>query len=273
MHPKYLLEQHGIDPKKSLGQNFLADDNLLAAIADAAELGPADHVLEIGPGTGALTRHLARAAGEVVAVELDDRLLPILEQQLADYHNVRIVHGDILALEPANWFGNAPYKVVANVPYYITGAILEHLLSGAVKPSRMVLTVQKEVAERITAEPPAMSLLAVSVQLYGQPEIVMELKAGAFWPRPEVDSAVVRIDLKRDRLLPLAEEHDFFRLVKAGFSQKRKQIQKNLRSLGYDKRAVSMMLDRADIDGRRRAETLTIGEWLALYQTIRAASA
>jgi 16S rRNA (adenine1518-N6/adenine1519-N6)-dimethyltransferase len=265
MHPKTLLQRYQLEPKQSLGQNFLFDDEILARIATTADLSPHDHVLEIGPGLGALTRHLAQTAVHVRAIELDERLLPVLHNELAYFDNVDIIHGDILAQNPANLF-DGPYKVIANVPYYITGAILRHLLTAVHKPTLMVMTVQKEVAERITAVPPNMSLLAVSVQFYGTVQISHIIKAGAFWPRPDVDSAVIRLDLYDEPLLPLAEEEAFFRLVKAGFSQKRKQLHKNLRGLGFTKEVVEGVLAEAGVDGRRRAETLTIEEWTAVYR-------
>ncbi len=261
-HPKDILQQHGLEPKKSLGQNFLFDENVLRRIVDAAELGPEDAVLEIGPGLGSLTKLLAETAVSVTTVELDERFIPILRLELAPYPHVRLVHGDILEQDPAGWF-SGPYKVVANVPYYITGAILRHLLEGAHKPTLLVLTVQKEVAERVTAVPPNMSLLAASVQFYGRAEKVADIKAGSFWPAPEVDSAVLRIALHETLPSP-ASEQVFFRLVRAGFSQKRKQLQKNLRQLGLDKQEIGEMLQEAGVDGRARAETLTMTQWQAL---------
>ncbi len=269
MHPKHLLQQFGLEPKKSLGQNFLFDEAVLGRIVAAGGVTAVDRVLEIGPGLGSLTRLLAQTAAAVTAVELDERLLPILRRELQEFENVRLVHGDILAQNPADWFFR-PYKVMANVPYYITGAILRHLLSAAVKPSRMVLTVQKEVAERLTAVPPHMSLLAVSVQFYGQAQIVDTIKAGAFWPRPAVDSAVIRIDLEGTQMNTddADFERAFFRLVRAGFSQKRKQLQKNLRQLGLDKRRIGEILEKVGVDGRRRAETLTLAEWRQLNDAI-----
>lgn len=264
-HPKEILKQYHLEPKKSLGQNFLFDENVLWRIVAAAEVGPTDHVLEIGPGLGALTGLLAETAAAVTAVELDDRLLPILRDELASFRNVRLIHGDILAHDPAALF-NGPYKVVANVPYYITGAILRHLLSAAHKPTMMVLTVQKEVAERVTAVPPHMSLLAVSVQFYGSITQTATLRAGAFWPRPDVDSAVIRLDLRQNSPPDPAFEANFFRIVRAGFSQKRKQLHKNLRQLGLNKTEIDTILAQAHIDGTRRAETLTVTEWLTLTQ-------
>ena len=275
MHPKALLDQYGLSPKQSLGQNFLSDEGLLARIVAAADLSPDDEALEVGPGLGALTRPLARVARRVVAVELDGRLLPVLESELAGLENVELVHGDVLELDPTDWFA-APFVVVANVPYYITGAILRHLLSGRPRPRRLVMTVQREVADRLTARPPEMSLLAVSVQYYGRVRLVSTVKAGAFWPRPGVDSAVVRIDVDERHLGGAGEqggqgagetaEAAFFRLVRAGFSEKRKQLKNNLRGLGLGDEAIAAALAAAGIDGRRRAETLTIEEWERLSQ-------
>ena len=270
MHPKQLLERYQIEPKKSLGQNFLHDEGLLARIVAAAELSPDDEVLEVGPGLGALTRVLARAARRVVAVELDGRLLPVLASELAELGHVELVHGDVLELDPADWFA-APYVVVANVPYYITGAILRHQLGGRPQPRRLVLTVQREVADRLTARPPEMSLLAVSVQYYGRVRLVSTVKAGAFWPRPEVDSAVVRIDVESrhlDKRSAVEAEAAFFRVVRAGFSEKRKQLKNNLRQLGLGDEAIAAALERAGIDGRRRAETFTVEEWEGLSGAI-----
>lgn len=268
-HPKKLLEQYGIDAKKSLGQNFLYDENLLQRIVNAAEVSTADTVLEVGPGLGALTKQLAEVAHKVIAVELDDRLLPVLHNELRPYPHVQVIHGDILEQDPTALFREEKsYKVVANVPYYITGAILRHLLEAPAKPSKMVLTVQKEVAERLTAEPGNMSILAVSVQFYGRAELVTHLAAGAFYPRPNIDSSVLLIDLtQRDSAAAqVDDESSFFRLVKVGFSQKRKQLHKNLRGLGYNKEEITQALQQAGIDGRRRAETLSVAEWVALYQ-------
>ncbi len=269
-HPKYILQQYQIEPKKSLGQNFLFDENVLGRIVAAAQLEATDQVLEIGPGLGALTLLLAEKVQRLVAVELDERFIPILHTAVHNLPHVEISQGDILEQNPANLF-DQPYKVVANVPYYITGAILRHLLQASHKPTLMVLTVQKEVAERLTAVPPHMSLLAVSVQFYGRVQRLSIIKAGAFWPRPDVDSAVVRIALVDDetRPLPLTEERAFFRLVKAGFSQKRKQLKNNLRQLELSRDEVSRVLERVKIDGRRRAETLTLSEWIALHKSIR----
>ena len=204
MDVRALLEQWNLQPSKGLGQNFLTDQAALAKIVAAAELTPDDIVLEVGAGLGTLTRQLARKAGHVVAVELDQRLMPVLQSVLSDLDNVTLIQGDILALDPATLVNAASaqhpassiqYKVVANLPYYITSAVLRHLLEASLKPQRMVLTVQREVAERIVAQPGQMSLLAVSVQFYGRPRRLFRIKPGSFFPSPSIESAVVRVDL------------------------------------------------------------------------------
>lgn len=267
-----LLRRFDLKPRKSLGQNFLLDEGALAKVAAAAELTPNDTVLEIGPGLGSLTRHLAQAAARVVAVELDQNLLAPLEYVLAGYPNVEIVHGDILDLQPSTLNLPTGYKVVANIPYYLTSAVLRHLLEAQARPDRLVLTVQKEVAQRLCATPGAMSLLAVSVQFYSEPRIVARLSAGAFYPQPEVDSAVVRLDVRARPAVDVPETDAFFRVVKAGFSQKRKQLRNALGAgLGLSSEAIEALLAQAGIDPKRRAETLTLDEWGKLAHAWRAA--
>ncbi|MBE7514549.1 MAG: ribosomal RNA small subunit methyltransferase A [Anaerolineales bacterium] len=252
-------------PKKSLGQNFLHDPHALGKIVAAAELTSDEAVLEIGAGTGALTVPLAQTNAPITAVEIDERLIPILAQQLADFPNVRIVHTDILDHDPARLVGEMPYVVVANLPYYITSLILRGLLERASrKPRRLVLTIQQEVAERITAKPGDMSLLAVSVQFYGVPKIVGRISAGAFFPRPEVDSAILRVDLHPTPAIAI-DEAAFFTVVRAGFAQKRKQLKNALGSgLGISHPEAAAILTAAGIDPARRAETLTLPEWGAV---------
>ena len=271
MHPKEILERYGIDPKKSLGQNFLFDQRLLERIAAVADLEPNDQVLEVGPGLGSLTAVLARRTARVVAVELDDRLLPVLQHQAeTSWSNVTIVHDDILAWNPAQAFDvGSRYKVVANVPYYITGAILRHLLTASPRPDRLVLTVQKDVAERIVASPPKMSLLSVSVQIFGEARIAFNLASGSFYPKPKVASSVVDIDLtapSKHSLEAILDIDRFFKIAKAGFSQKRKQILNNLKPLAGGRDEVMGWCEQANIDGKRRAETLSIAEWVSLSQ-------
>ena len=258
MNPKALLDRHHVHPKKSLGQNFIQDPSALDKIVAAADLSPSDTVLEIGPGTGVMTERLAQVAGRVIAVELDQRLEPILTSSLGHLPNLELVYGDILETNVPALVGEESYIVVANVPYYITSAILRSLLESRHRPRRIVLTVQLEVAERLNAKPGDMSLLAVSAQFYAKVQIAARLNAAIFWPRPDVDSAVVRLDVYEQPPYVVPDEKTFFRVVRAGFSQKRKQL-KN--SLGTDGAA---WLETAGIDPKRRAETLTLDEWAAL---------
>ena len=257
-----ILKQHGLWASKGLGQNFLDDPGALQTIVAAAEITPADIVLEIGPGLGSLTRYLSLAAREVVAVELDHKLAEVLKSLLKKYRNVRLVEGDILALSPTELGLPDGYIVAANIPYNITSAVLRHLLSSERKPGRMVLTIQKEVAERICSAPPKMSLLALSVQVYGKPSIVATLPAKAFFPVPKVDSAIVRIELYAQPIIEPGLLPVFFDLIKAGFSQKRKMLRNALSAgLRLAPAEVASRLLEAGIDPQRRAETLTLDEW------------
>jgi 16S rRNA (adenine1518-N6/adenine1519-N6)-dimethyltransferase len=270
-NPRQLLKQFGLRPKKSLGQNFLIDNHSLDMIVRAADITADDVVLEIGPGLGSLTRHLAAIARRVIAIEIDSNLIPVLHSQLADRSNVEIVQGDILKIDPATLLREAStYKVVANIPYYITSGIIRHLLEASIKPSLVVLTIQQEVAERIIAQPDDMNLLAVSVQFYGSPRIVTNIQAGAFYPAPKVDSAVVRIDLDSQPRVEVKNVDTFFSVVKAGFSQKRKQIHNSLAGgLRKPREAIDQVLKDAGIEPKRRAETLTLEEWARLANLVR----
>jgi len=257
-----LLKHHGLRPHKGLGQSFLQDPLALEKIVSAAEIQPTDTVLEIGPGLGSLTRYLAVSAREVIAVELDPNLLPPLKAVLSPYQNVRFVHGDILELSLKYLIAEKNYLVVANIPYYITSAVIRHLLEGEAKPRRIVLTIQKEVAQRICALPGDMSLLALSVQVYGKPRIVARIPAGAFFPAPKVDSAVLSVDIYPTPLIKPELLDTFFQLIKAGFSQKRKTLRNSLSSgLHISPAETANLLTRANIDPQRRAETLSIEEW------------
>jgi 16S rRNA (adenine1518-N6/adenine1519-N6)-dimethyltransferase len=270
----FLLQRFSIHPNRRLGQNFLVDEIGLAKVTAAAELGSADTVLEIGAGLGSLTRHLAAAVQRVVAVEVDQALLPALEHTLHGVENVEIIHADILRLDLARSAGLPPgFKVVANIPYYITSAVIRHLLEAPVRPSCVVLTVQREVAERIVAQPNDMNLLAVSVQFYSEPRLVARLPAGAFYPRPQVDSEVVRLEVRDQPAVAVADVNHFFQVVKAGFSQKRKQLRNALSGgLRLDQAQVDALLVAAGVAPQRRAETLTLVEWGALARAARPVS-
>jgi 16S rRNA (adenine1518-N6/adenine1519-N6)-dimethyltransferase len=260
-----VLKRYGLRADKRLGQNFLQDSFALEKIANAAEILPDDCVLEIGPGLGSLTRYLAVSARQVAAVELDPDLLAPLKAVLTPYANVRIIHGDILDLSISDLVDQAGYIVAANIPYNITSAIIRHLLESEPKPRRIVLTIQKEVAERICAQPGDLSLLALSVQVYGQPSIHAKIPAGSFHPIPNVDSAILRIDIYDQPLISADMLDTFFKFIKAGFSQKRKTLRNSLSSGLHIKPAdAESLLMSAGIDPMRRAETLSIEEWKQL---------
>ncbi|HID86753.1 MAG TPA: 16S rRNA (adenine(1518)-N(6)/adenine(1519)-N(6))-dimethyltransferase RsmA [Anaerolineae bacterium] len=269
MDVRALLREYDIRPSKGLGQHFMVDRRALERIVEAAELEPEDTVLEIGPGLGTLTQALAERAGRVVAVELDERMVEILSRTLGDRPSVEIVRGDILELDPAELVGGVRYKVVANLPYYITSAVLRHLLEARVKPQLVVVTVQKEVAERLVARPGQMSLLSVSVQFYGRPRLVARIPAGAFYPAPKVTSAVVRIDLHERPPVEVEDVDRFFGIVRAGFAQRRKQLRNALaQGLGMRPEAVAEALNRCGIDPTRRAQTLSVEEWGRIYREL-----
>ena len=256
-----ILKRFRLRADKSLGQNFLQDGAILEQIAGAAEILKEDCVLEIGPGLGSLTRYLAVSAKEVTAVELDPDLLPALQAVLKPYQNVRVIQGDILKLAISEIIHQPDYLVVANIPYNITSAIIRHLLESDPKPRRVVLTIQKEVAERICAKPGDLSLLALSVQVYGKPSIAATIPAASFHPVPKVDSAILRIDIYNEPLIPHETLNTFFKLSKAGFGQKRKTLRNSLSSgLHISTSESETLLTSAGIDFMRRAETLSIDE-------------
>jgi len=274
-----LLRRFGLRARKGLAQHFLIDDGVLKLITSAAGLTPADVIMEIGPGLGVLTRELARQAGWVVTIELDSRLAAILKQTLAAVNNVTVINEDILQIDPEALLREQKakfspaitspfsYKVVANLPYYITSHVLRHFLEASLKPQIMVVMVQKEVAEAIVAEPGEMSVLSVSVQFYGQPEIISYVPARCFYPAPEVDSAVLRITLYAKPAVDVTDEASFFRLVRAGFTASRKQICNSLaQGLELPKAEVLSLLEKADIAPQRRAETLNLNEWGQLWR-------
>lgn len=260
-----ILRRHGLHPDRRLGQNFLVDEAALRRIMAAAEIAPQHVVLEIGPGLGSLTRHLVLAARRVVAVELDTRLLPALRETLAEASNLEIVSGDILQIDPAALMSQEDYLVVANIPYYITSAVFRHLLSARPRPLRIVLTVQQEVAQRICAQPGEMNLLALGVQVYGEPRIVTRIPAGAFYPPPKVNSAVVRVDISAQPRVPQSDIPLFFRLAKAAFSQKRKTLANTLSGgMRWSKAHTMARLRRAGIDPQMRAQMLGWEAWQRL---------
>ena len=269
LHIPGLLRQYNLKPQKSMGQNFLADHNALIKIVEDSGVGPQDRVLEIGAGLGSLTRLLAVEAGAVVAVELDPKLFPALQSVMAPFANVRLVQGDILAIPPCEIFSEDGYKVVANIPYYITSAVIRHLLEADVRPERLVLTMQREVAERILTADEKMSLLALSVQVYGEARITSHIPSECFYPQPKVDSSVLVIDVDRELKLDRHETDQLFRLAHMAFNQKRKMLRSSLRpALGAELETVSEVLDQAGIDPKQRPEKLSLGDWMRLIEVV-----
>ncbi len=266
---KGLLNRYDLKARKSLGQHFLVDKGALHRVVAAADLTAEDVVVEIGPGLGVLTRELAKVARAVVAVEADEGLAIALRDVMAQSDNVAIVKADALQVDPCALVasqgreGSPPrYKVVANIPYYITSPILRHFLEARHKPSLMVVMVQKEVGESIVARPGGMSILAVSVQFYGKPAIVGRVHSKSFYPPPKVDSVILRIEVHDRPPVSVPGADDFFRVVRAGFSAPRKQLRNSLaQGLGISAAESAAVLERAKIDPRRRAETLDLQEW------------
>jgi 16S rRNA (adenine1518-N6/adenine1519-N6)-dimethyltransferase len=264
-NPRRLLEEYGIHPQKKWGQNFLFDPNSLRKIVSIADIQPNDTVLEIGTGTGALTHFLAEAAARVLTVEIDERLIPLLRDEFSEVENVELYWMDFLDFDLEDTIGDEPYKVIANLPYYITSKIIRKLLETRHKAHSLTLTMQKQVAEQIIAKPNDMSLLAVSVQFYGKPTIEMTLKPTVFYPRPGVDSSVLYVDIYPEPLVKVPDAETFFEVVRAGFGQKRKQLKNSLsHNLGISNEQAAAMLDAAGIDSTRRAETMTLEEWAVL---------
>lgn len=260
-----LLKSHNLKPDKSLGQNFLTDPNILERIVQIAGVTSSDTVLEIGAGLGHLTAILAQTAREVTAIELDERFIPVLFERLAPYKNIHLVQGDILQLDNTQLVQEDGYLVVANIPYYITSRIIRKLLEAERKPREIILTIQHEVAQRVCAPSGKLSLLALSVRMYGTPKLELRIPAGAFYPPPKVDSAVIKIGLHEEPLLPDPQRENFFLLAKAGFLHKRKTLRNSLsKGLGWSPDQTAEMLESGGIDPGRRAETLTIPEWVEL---------
>jgi len=265
-----LLYAHNMRPNKSFGQNFLVDRAILRQIVDAARLEPGDEVLEVGAGTGVLTRELAKQARRVVAVEIERDMIALLRQTTGHYQNVELITRSLLDLDPREVFGQERYKLVANLPYYITAPTFRHFLESENPPRLLVVMVQFEVAQRIVAGPGDLSLLGVSIQFYGRPEIVAGVPARAFYPAPKVDSAILRVEVNDRPPLTRKERDSFFRVVQAGFAEKRKQLHNALtHHLHRKNEEIRACLATANIDPSRRAETLSIEEWLRLWEVLQ----
>lgn len=260
-----VLAERGMVPRKSLGQHFLVSEGVLDAVVAAADLTGSETVVEVGPGTGLLTRKLAQAAARVVAVELDPAMVRLLRESLADCPNVSLIEGDILAQRPENLVGSEPYLVVANLPYYVATPTVRLFLEAGHRPQRMVVMVQREVAQEMVAPAGATGLLSLAVQIYAAPRIVRRVKPGSFYPAPKVESAILRLDVYPDPRVPAADLSRFFAVARAGFHAPRKQLRNNLaHGLKIEPSLAVQWLESAGIDPHRRAETLSLEEWRRL---------
>jgi len=264
-----LLRKYKIHPNKRMGQNFLISKTILREIIKAANLKPSNIVLEIGPGLGILTRELIKKVKKVIAVEKDKKLADILKEELNNdkIENIQIINQDILKFESSSFNLKEPYKLVANLPYYITGPVIRMFLESTKPPELMVLMVQKEVGKRICAQPPKMSKLAVFSQFYGKPEIVKFVSKKSFRPQPKVDSVILRIKPLAliDKRLIKTNRKLFSKIVRAGFSQPRKQLINNFsKSLELSREKVEKWLKENKIQPSQRAESLTVENWVDL---------
>ena len=259
----YICKRFDIKMSKKLGQNFLIKRGIVDEIVHAAELTPGEPVLEVGPGIGTLTQGLAQSGADVTAIELDRRLLEVLDTTLASYDNVRIVHGDVLKLDVPTIMNHKPFKVVAHLPYYITTPIIMSLLESKLPIERLVVMVQKEVALRMVAQPGTKDYgaLSVAVQYYTEPDIVLDVPPKSFLPAPAVTSSVIRCVLRDKPPVDVIDEKLFFRVVKAGFAQRRKTFANTMKTTGLSKDRIEELLEKANIDGQRRGETFTLQEF------------
>lgn len=272
---RQLLRQYGFKPRKRLGQHFLIDEAVLERILYAAELSPGDIVVEIGPGLGILTEGLAMQGAKVIAVEVDAKLVALLKKRLAGFPDVRIVRADILKTAPGQLLReNAAasdvaggYKVIANLPYYITSPVLSHFLEAQPRPLEIVVMVQKEVGETIAAAPGKMRLISVKTQFYSKPAIVSYVPAASFYPPPKVDSVILRLDVYSQPPIEVSDVAGFFDTVMHGFGSPRKQLRNSLaHSLEMPPDQVALLLEKAGIEAKRRAETLSMEEWRELWK-------
>lgn len=268
---KYILEAFGHRAKKKLGQNFLVDEKVVTEIAAATECGDGDVVLEIGPGIGTLTQALAMRGADVKAVEVDPDLVKVMGKTLEGYNNIEIINEDILKADIKKIVGNRDFTVAANLPYYITTPIIFALLEQHLPMNRLVMMVQKEVAERIVAKPGGKDYgaLTVAMQYYTQPRLLCAVPARAFLPPPHVESAVLVCE-KRSKAPVDVDEDTFFKVVRGAFSVRRKMLSNALKNMGLTGEYVAAWLDRAGIDGKRRGETLTIEEFGKLANSFKA---
>jgi len=256
-----------ISPKKSLGQYFLKNPKILERIVTAAEISKKDTIIEIGPGTGNLTEFLIKKAKKVIATEKDKALAEQLKERFKNSKNLKVVEGDVLKIKKLGVKNN--YKIIGNIPYYITSRLLRTIFENWPKPKLIVLTVQKEVAQRIIAKPPHMNLLAISVQYFSKPQVISNVSKNNFWPKPKVDSAIVKLAPYNSK--EKINIKKFFEIVKAGFSQKRKLLASNLSGkLNIPKNKILESFEKLNINQNARAENLSIEEWKKLAKNLLA---
>ena len=268
-----VIQENNFTFRKNYGQNFLIDSHVIDKIVAAAEIDKDTEVLEIGPGIGTLTQYLAEAAKSVTAVEIDDKLIPILEKTLADYDNVRIIHGDILKQDIAALFGDRPFKIVANLPYYITTPIIMSLLEGRVPADSITVMIQKEVADRMQASPGSKDYgeLSLAVQYYSEPYLAANVPPNCFMPRPNVGSAVIRLTRRLEPPVEVKDEQLMFKLIRAAFNQRRKTLAnaiKNFEGLQFSREEVEAALEKVGLDVRVRGEALSLEEFASLTNEI-----
>jgi 16S rRNA (adenine1518-N6/adenine1519-N6)-dimethyltransferase len=274
---RQLLLQYELRARKSLGQHFLVNSGVLKKITAAAQLSQSDIVIEVGPGPGVLTAELIKQAGYVIAVEVDTAMVELLKETFSSASNLSLITGNILAIEPQDLILQekarfpdglktiSNYKLVANLPYYITQPIIRHFCEAPVKPQSMVIMVQKEVAKNIVALPGDLSIMAISVQFYGKPQIIDYVPAGNFFPAPKVDSAILKIEMYDKPAVDVTSEKNFFKTVKAGFCAARKQVANSLsQGLDIPKAEVISLMQTAGVEPQKRAENLTLSEWARL---------
>ena len=265
-----LLRRYHIYTRRSLGQNFLIDQSVLDRIISTARLNTGDLVVEIGAGTGELTERLAQQARRVLAIEIDPKLVQLLGDRFADRANVEIIHQDAVAVDVADLTGGEAYRVVGNLPYSVASPILRTLLESNHAPTQILAMLQREVALRLVARPGRFNLLGISVQVYAEPELCFEVPATAFFPSPEVSSAVVRLQVRTSPLVTDRRE-EFFRVVSAGFAHPRKQIHNSIpRLLWSPQNVIDDALLEAKIDPQLRAQNLTIEDWIRLRDQLLA---
>lgn len=268
-----VIQENNFTFRKNYGQNFLIDSHVIDKIVAAAEIDKDTEVLEIGPGIGTLTQYLAEASKSVTAVEIDDKLIPILEKTLADYDNVRIIHGDILKQDIAALFGDRPFKIVANLPYYITTPIIMSLLEGRVPADSITVMIQKEVADRMQASPGSKDYgaLSLAVQYYSEPYLAANVPPNCFMPRPNVGSAVIRLTRRLEPPVEVKDEQLMFKLIRAAFNQRRKTLAnaiKNFEGLQFSREEVEAALEKVGLDVRVRGEALSLKEFASLTNEI-----